>query len=212
MNCSLPGSSVHGIFQERTLKRVAISSSPGSGRFCCSTRGRWYQGFLGHREGGAEPDASPLLPGRRSWGQDSTPHPFVRLSFHSRDTLNASPVVTTCSRPGSVLSFLCEHLPDSETTPRIQSPGFPCQLTSRSTELNTCWIKLSKESASQCRRHKRCGFNPWVGKIPWSRKWQPTLEFLSGKFHGQKSLVVGLQSLGSQRVKHDLNTHTSKHG
>ena len=23
------------------------------------------------------------------------------------------------------------------------------------------------------RRHRRCGFNPWVGKIPWSRKWQP---------------------------------------
>ena len=31
-----------------------------------------------------------------------------------------------------------------------------------------------KESACQCRRHKRHRFNPWVGKIPWSRKWQPT--------------------------------------
>ena len=42
----------------------------------------------------------------------------------------------------------------------------------------------------QCRRHKRHGFNPWVGKIPWSRKWQPILVFLPGKFHGQRSLVV----------------------
>ena len=33
------------------------------------------------------------------------------------------------------------------------------------------------------------GFNPWVGKIPWRRKWQPTLVLLPGKFHGQKSLV-----------------------
>ena len=33
------------------------------------------------------------------------------------------------------------------------------------------------------------GFNPWVGKIPWSRKWQHTLVFLPGKFHGQKSLA-----------------------
>ena len=33
MNCSSPGSSVHRIFQARTLERVAISSSPGSGRF-----------------------------------------------------------------------------------------------------------------------------------------------------------------------------------
>ena len=31
-----------------------------------------------------------------------------------------------------------------------------------------------KEPACQCRRHKRIGFNPWVGKIPWGRKWQPT--------------------------------------
>ena len=31
--------------------------------------------------------------------------------------------------------------------------------------------------------------DPWVGKIPWSRKWQPTPVFLPGKFHGQRSLV-----------------------
>ena len=33
------------------------------------------------------------------------------------------------------------------------------------------------------------GFDPWVGKIPWRRKWQPTLGFLPGKFHGQRSLA-----------------------
>ena len=33
-----------------------------------------------------------------------------------------------------------------------------------------------KESTCQCRRCKRCRFNPWVGKIPWSRKWQ-TLQY-----------------------------------
>ena len=35
----------------------------------------------------------------------------------------------------------------------------------------------------------RQGFNPWVGKIPWRRKWQPTLVFLPGESHGQRSLV-----------------------
>ena len=35
----------------------------------------------------------------------------------------------------------------------------------------------------------RCEFSPWVGKIPWSRKRQPTPVFLPGKFHGQRSLV-----------------------
>ena len=33
------------------------------------------------------------------------------------------------------------------------------------------------------------GFSPWVRKIPWSKKWQPTPVFLPEKFHGQRSLV-----------------------
>ena len=32
-------------------------------------------------------------------------------------------------------------------------------------------------------------FNPWVGKIPWRRKWQPTPVFLPGKSHGWRSLA-----------------------
>ena len=43
-----------------------------------------------------------------------------------------------------------------------------------------------KESAHQRKRH---GFNPWLGMIPWSRKWQLAPVFLPGKFHGQRSLV-----------------------
>ena len=31
--------------------------------------------------------------------------------------------------------------------------------------------------------------HPWVGKIPWRRKWQLTPVLLPGKFHGQRSLV-----------------------
>ena len=33
-------------------------------------------------------------------------------------------------------------------------------------------------------RHR---FDPWVGKIPWRRKWQTTSVFLPGEFHGQRS-------------------------
>ena len=43
-----------------------------------------------------------------------------------------------------------------------------------------------KEPACQCRR---CRFDPWIGKIPWMRKWQPTPVFLAGNSHGQRSLV-----------------------
>ena len=35
----------------------------------------------------------------------------------------------------------------------------------------------------------RPGFDPWVGKIPWRRAWQPTPVFWPGESHGQKSLA-----------------------
>ena len=47
---------------------------------------------------------------------------------------------------------------------------------------------MAWESACQCRKYKRLRFDPWMGKILWSRKWQPVLEFLPGKFHEQRSL------------------------
>ena len=46
-----------------------------------------------------------------------------------------------------------------------------------------------KELTCQCRRHKRYGFDPWVGKMPWRRKWQPSAVFFPGESHGQRSLV-----------------------
>ena len=46
-----------------------------------------------------------------------------------------------------------------------------------------------KVPACQCRRCKRCGFNPWVGKIPWRRAQQPTPIFLPGESHGQRTLA-----------------------
>ena len=33
------------------------------------------------------------------------------------------------------------------------------------------------------------GFDPWVGKMPWRRNWQPTPVSLPGESHGQRSLV-----------------------
>ena len=56
-----------------------------------------------------------------------------------------------------------------------------------------------KESACQGRR---CGFSLWVGKIPWRRKWKPTLVFLPGKSHGQRSLA----GYGVHGVTKELDT------
>ena len=57
-------------------------------------------------------------------------------------------------------------------------------------------------------RWKRCGFYPWVRKIPWSGKWQPIPVFLPGKFHGQKSMVGygpwGCKELDTTRHAHEF--------
>ena len=46
-----------------------------------------------------------------------------------------------------------------------------------------------KEFTCQCRRPKRCGFDPWVRKVTWRRKWQCTAVFLPEKPHRQRRLV-----------------------
>ena len=48
--------------------------------------------------------------------------------------------------------------------------------------------------------HRRHRFDPWVGKLPWSRKWQPRPLFLPGDSHGQRN-PGGPQSMGWQRVR-----------
>ena len=46
-----------------------------------------------------------------------------------------------------------------------------------------------KEPTCQCRRYNRRKFDPWVGKIPWRRAWQPTTVFWPGESCGQRSLA-----------------------
>ena len=70
------------------------------------------------------------------------------------------------------------------------------------------WL-CGKESTRQCRRYKRCRFNPQGRKIPQRRKWQPTPVFQSGKSCGQRSLV-GYSPWSCKRVRHDLLQKTLK--
>ena len=49
--------------------------------------------------------------------------------------------------------------------------------------------KKKKKNTCQCRRYKRWWFNPWVGKIPWKKAWQPTPVFLPGESHEQRKLM-----------------------
>ena len=51
---------------------------------------------------------------------------------------------------------------------------------------------VGKESTCNARerlQYRRPRFDPWVRKIPWRRKWQPTSVFLPGKFHEQRRLA-----------------------
>ena len=76
------------------------------------------------------------------------------------------------------------------------------------------WL-IGKESICQCRRH---GFDPWVRKIPWRRKRQPTPVFLPRKCHGQRSLVgnspwghIALDATEHTHVCTHTQTHTHTH-
>ena len=64
----------------------------------------------------------------------------------------------------------------------------------------------NKEPHCQCSRLESRGFDPWVGKIPWRRKWQPTPVFLAGESQGQRSLA-GYSPWGCKELTARLSTH-----
>ena len=93
----------------------------------------------------------------------------------------------------------------SKNTPRRKGDVGRCMIQCNRFPLNRrgCWRCLGeflgglvvkglprwlsgKESACQ---RRQCEFNPWVRKIPWRTKWQPTPVFLPGESQGQRSLV-----------------------
>ena len=68
------------------------------------------------------------------------------------------------------------------------------------------FLDTGMEETSMYLLYTRPRFNPWVGKIPWRRKWQPCPVFLPGESHGRRSLV-GYSPWGST----DLDTIERRH-
>ena len=69
----------------------------------------------------------------------------------------------------------------------LTQPHTTQPITFPNPSLPLSWLSRrlgSKEFACQCKRYRRCRFNPWV----WSREWQPTSVFLLGEFHAQRNL------------------------
>ena len=61
-------------------------------------------------------------------------------------------------------------------------------------------------------RCRKCGFDPWLGKIPWRRKWEPTPVFLPEKSHGQRSLAgCGPRGRKESDTTERAHTHTHTH-
>ena len=69
------------------------------------------------------------------------------------------------------------------------------------------WLS-GKKSTCYCRGGKRHGFNPRFERTPWRRKWQPIPEFLPAESPWIEE-PGGLQSMGSQRVRHKWVTKHS---
>ena len=65
--------------------------------------------------------------------------------------------------------------------------GMHCLLGSKfSFSLRLSWWLRQQSVCLQCGRP---GFNPWVRKISWRRKWQPIPVFLPEESHGERSLA-----------------------
>ena len=101
-----------------------------------------------------------------------------------------------------------------DPTPALFCPSIPwaqiLSMTPSQTSLGFPGGASSEEPICQCRRLKRRRFNPWVRKIPWSRKWQPVQVFLPGKFHGQRSLE-GYSPWGHKESDTNEYTHILHH-
>ena len=141
MDCSPPGSSVHGILQARILEWNAITFSRGS-----------------------------------SWSRDQIWVSWIASRFF---TIKTSNVTSQLGGRNWYLCPTCDFAGDHGG-----GQGFHGSSD-------------HKESACQCRRQE---FNPWIGKIPWRRKWHPTPVFLPGEFR-QRNLA-GYSQWG-HRVRHD---------
>ena len=120
--------------------------------------------------------SSPSKQGLRFWPQHGPPHDLSSTTGLTEGAI--APHCLTLYLPTHCHRFLAFWLGASVAR------GLP-------------WWLSGEESACQCRRSKRRRFNPWVGKIPWRTKWQPTPVFLPGESRGRRSLA-GYSSLGRQ--------------
>ena len=119
-------------------------------------------------------------PGPLHWehGVSATGPPGKSLSSHSiPGILSSLPMLSLCNTPTDLCLFY-----------RLGTQG-PERLGTHVTGSDGVRIWAQPYGFSIFLQCGRPGFNPWVGKIPWRRQWQPTPVLFLGKSHGQRSLV-----------------------
>ena len=69
----------------------------------------------------------------------------------------------------------------------LNSPILPHLTLPQGRKMQCCRWRSGKESVCQRTRPKRCGFNPWIRKVPWRRKWQCHFLSLAGSWGHKES-------------------------
>ena len=110
--------------------------------------------------------------------------------------------------------YRCEHWIGVKRLQSFTSLGFLDKLSGMMTILIDTHLPWRASQVAQCKRiclqvqeTRGRGLDPWVRKIPWSKKWQPTPVSLPGKCHEQRKEPGGLQSMGSPKSRTWLSTH-----
>ena len=128
----------------------------------------------------------------------STPFPSFAPLVISQDLPSHKPPIRLISQPlNSILTSLPLFISSSPAP-----SGWPMYVRITMLirdEYSWSWLPWqigSKESTCYCRR---CRFDPWVGKIPWTRKWQPHSSIVAWEIPWTE------ESGGLQRVEHDCS-------
>ena len=171
MNCSMPGLHVH--HQLLALKLMSIESVMPSSHLilCCPL-------LL----------LPPIPPSLRVFSNESTL--CMRWPKYWSFSFSISP---SKEIPG-LISFRMDWLDLLEVQGTLAkiftSPFFSVLIYEKKKEVALMIPKgfpggtRDKEPVCQCRRHRRCGLDPWVRKILRRRTWQLTPLFLPGESHG----------------------------
>ena len=121
-------------------------------------------------------------------------HAWLCLKFLLWE-FSGGPVVETecshCHGPCSISGCVTKIPQITQLCPREKNGGSERKKHLWSVAAAPEWAFFDRQHLflTVCPKCGRHGFDPWVGKIPWRRNWQPTPVFLPGKSHGQRSLA-----------------------